>query len=188
MVVRSAERLPVGLFEDTMMPFQPINFANIEPQGNPFFRDFVDNLASGYKAGQLPAQLARQKQKEELANQLQKYLVEEQPQKFSEESTGRQLTNALSKFKVQEEPQRFGSEMSTADVARALDKANINKINQEADLPFGGKIPSGDVGQALYTNMIKAKYGENSQEYKMAKESYDANLAQTKAQTNRVSQ
>lgn len=111
------------------MPFNPINFANIAPQGNPAFRDLVDNLASGYKAGQLPAQMARQRQQEEIANAMQKLLLEEQPQKFGEESQGRQLTNALSKFKVQEEPKRFGSEMSNAAMERALHQANINRLN-----------------------------------------------------------
>ena len=111
------------------MPFNPINFANIKPQGNPFFRDFVDNLASGYKAGQLPGQLARQKKQEEIANAMQQLLLDEQPQKFGEESQGRQLTNALSKFKVQEEPQRFGSEMSSAAMERAFHQAQANKLN-----------------------------------------------------------
>ena len=91
------------------MPFQPINFANIEPQGNPGLRDFVANLAQGYKAGQLPQELARQSEKERLANMLQRFLVEEQPQKFSEESKGRQLENALNQYKVQQEPERFRS-------------------------------------------------------------------------------
>ena len=52
------------------MAFNPINFANIAPQGNPFFRDLIENLATGYQAGQLPAQLERQRQKEEIANAL----------------------------------------------------------------------------------------------------------------------
>lgn len=116
------------------MPFQPINFANIEPQGNPFFKDFVENLATGYKAGQLPAELARQKQKEELANQLQKYLVEEQPQKFSEESQQRQLKNVFQSLLNQEQPQKFGSEMSSAAIERALHQANINKMNKMTPL------------------------------------------------------
>lgn len=111
------------------MPFQPINFANIAPQGNPAFRDLIDNLASGYKAGQLPGQLARQKKQEEIANAMQQLLLDEQPQKFGEESQGRQLANALSKFKVQEEPQRFSSEMSSAAIERALHQANTNRLN-----------------------------------------------------------
>ena len=45
------------------MPFEPINFANIKPQGNPLFRDLLDNLMQGYQLGQVPAQLQRQKQK-----------------------------------------------------------------------------------------------------------------------------
>lgn len=110
------------------MPFQPINFANIKPQGNPFFRDLIENLASGYQAGQLPQQLERQRQKEELANAMQKLLVEEQPQKFGEESQGRQLGNAMQALLNQEQPQKFGSEMSSASVARALQQANINRM------------------------------------------------------------
>jgi hypothetical protein len=129
MVGQSVARLPVGSFEGYIMPFQPINFANIEPQGNPFFRDFVDNLASGYKAGQLPAQLARQKQKEELANKLQEYLVKEQPQKFDEESQGRQLKNTFQTLLNQEQPQKFGSEMSNDSVKRAFEQAQTGKLN-----------------------------------------------------------
>src|SRR5277367_1958205 len=77
------------------MPFQPIDFSKIEPQGNPFFKDLVDNLSTGYKAGQLPAQLARQKEKEQLANALQQYLVEEQPEKFKSEQLSREAERAF---------------------------------------------------------------------------------------------
>lgn len=110
------------------MPFQPIDFSKIKPQGNPFFRDLVENLATGYQAGQLPQQLERQRQKEELANAMQKLLVEEQPQKFGEESQGRQLQNAFQELLNKEQPQKFGSEMSSAAVARALQQANINRM------------------------------------------------------------
>jgi hypothetical protein len=111
------------------MAFNPINFANIETQGNPFFRDLIENLSTGYQAGQLPAQLERKRQQEEIANAFKKLQLEEEPKKFGEESQGRQLENALNKFKVQQEPQRFGSEQSTAAFARALSQANTNKIN-----------------------------------------------------------
>ena len=77
------------------MAFQPINFANIKPQGNPFFRDLVDNLATGYKAGQLPQQLERQRQKEELANAMQTLLVDEQPEKFKSEQLSREVERAF---------------------------------------------------------------------------------------------
>lgn len=111
------------------MPFHPIDFASIEPQGNPFFKDLITNLATGYKAGQLPAQLERQRQKEELANQYQKYLVEEQPQKFSEESQGRQLKNAFQSILNQQQPQKFSSEQATRAIERALTAAQANKLN-----------------------------------------------------------
>lgn len=170
------------------MPFKPIDFASIEPQGNPALRDFVQNLAKGYQAGQLPQKLERERQKEELANQMQTLLVQEQPQKFGEESQQRQLKNAFQSLLNKEQPGKFGSEQESRAMERALHQANINKLNTEASLPFGGNLPPGDVGQALYTNMIKSKYGENSPEYKDARASYEANLEKTKAQTERTGQ
>ena len=111
------------------MPFNPIDFSKIAPQGNPFFRDLVENLSTGYKAGQLPQQLERQRQKEELANKLQKYLVEEQPQKFEEESQGRQLKNAFQTILNQQQPELFTSEQASRAMLRAFQQAQANEIN-----------------------------------------------------------
>ena len=79
------------------MPFKPIDFANIEPQGNPFFKDLISNLMTGYKAAQVPSQLEREKKKEELANQMQEYLVKEQPEKFASEQLSREFERAFTK-------------------------------------------------------------------------------------------
>ncbi|CAB4127664.1 hypothetical protein UFOVP93_2 [uncultured Caudovirales phage] len=161
------------------MPFNPIDFSKIAPQGNPFFRDLVENLATGYQAGQLPQQLERQRQKEELANQLQKYLVEEQPQKFSEESQERQLHNAFQSMLNKEQPQKFGSEQATRSIERALTQANINQLKNKAALPFGGETAPGSVGQALWLGKIKNQYGENSDEYKNAKSAFQSDIEKT---------
>lgn len=158
------------------MPFNPINFANIEPQGNPGLRDFLSNIMTGYQTAQIPSQLARQAEREKLANAMQSLLLQEQPQKFGEESQGRQLKNALSQVKLEEEPQRFGSDMSTASLARALSQARINKLSQEMSLPFGGKTPPGSIGQAIWLSQIKQHYGENSQEYEDAKTAFQSDL------------
>lgn len=139
------------------MAFQPINFANIKPQGNPFFRDLVENLATGYQAGQLPQQLERQRQKEELANAMQKLLVEEQPQKFGEESQGRQLQNAFQSLLNQEQPQKFGSEMSSAAMARALQQANINRTNTMT--PLEAKELA--LKNELYPELTKSQISNN---------------------------
>ena len=139
------------------MPFQPINFANIAPQGNPAFRDLIDNLASGYKAGQLPGQMERQRKQEEIANAMHQLLLDEQPQKFGEESQGRQLANALSKFKVQEEPQRFGSEMSSAAIERALHQANISRLNTMT--PLEAKELA--LKNSLYPELTKSQIANN---------------------------
>ncbi|HWY34739.1 MAG TPA: hypothetical protein VNX68_08835 [Nitrosopumilaceae archaeon] len=54
-----------------------------------------------------------------------------------------------------------------------LRKAQANKLNQQSDLPFGGRMMPGAAGKALALFMVKRKYGENSPEYKEAKELYD---------------
>jgi hypothetical protein len=87
------------------MPFQPINFASIAPQGDPFMKGLVKNLAEGYMASQLPAQMERQKQQEELAN-------------------------AMAKFNLDKAPVKFDSDMRTAEMSRLLNQTNINKTNQ----------------------------------------------------------
>lgn len=170
------------------MPFQPINFAAIEPIGSPFLRNLIGTLTSGYKAGQLPAQMERQKQKEELANAFQGLKVKEEPERFSSQMLTEKLNQDMQKLLNEEQPQKFGSEMSTAAIGRALHQANIDKIREELKLPFAGNIPPGSVGQALYVNMIKGKYGENSPEYQMAKQSYEADLSHTKATVDRQQQ
>lgn len=139
------------------MPFKPIDFANIQPQGNPFFRDLVENLAKGYQAGQLPAQMQRQKQKEELANAMQQELLKEQPQKFGEESQERQLHNAFQQMLNQEQPQKFGSEMSTAAIARALNQANINRTNTMTPLEARELA----LKNALYPELTKSQIANN---------------------------
>lgn len=83
------------------MPFQPMNFANIAPQGNPFMRDLVDNLAKGYMAGQLPSQMGRQRQKEEIANSMSQLLLEEQPELFKSQMSSASLSNALKNLQIQ---------------------------------------------------------------------------------------
>lgn len=136
------------------MPFQPINFANIAPQGNPFVRDLIDNLVTGYSAGQLPAQLERKRQQEELAN-------------------------AFKKLQIQEEPERFKSTLNATALTNALNQARINKLKREESLPFGGEVAPGAVGQAMWVNMIREKYGEKSPQAQMAQRAYESELQKT---------
>lgn len=134
------------------MAFQPVNFAAIKPQGNPFMRDFVDNLATGYKAGQLPAELQRKRQQEELAN-------------------------ALSKLKYEEEPERFKSEMSSNSLGNALKQLQIKAAEMEVDPQkqlayltglakgYGGETGGGDNPQVqkIVEALIRKKMGLPSQ-------------------------
>lgn len=133
------------------MPFQPINFANIAPQGNPFFRDLVDSLVSGYSAAQVPGQLERKRQQEE-------------------------LENAFKNIQIQEEPERFKQSLKSSSIVDALNQARINKLKQEESLPFGGRVAPGSVGQAMWVNMIRERYGAGSPQAIMAQRAYDSEI------------
>lgn len=77
------------------MPFQPIDFANIQPQGSPWMRDFVENLTTGYKAGRLPYETKQAEQKQDLENAFNKMRNQEQSQKFNSDMLNDQFTRAL---------------------------------------------------------------------------------------------
>lgn len=93
------------------MPFQPVNYANIEPQGNPFMRDLVDSLTKGYQAGRLPYETGQLEEKQNLDNKRQN------------------LANAMSQMLNQEQPTKFSSDMATALASRGLTGAETNKMN-----------------------------------------------------------
>jgi hypothetical protein len=63
-----------------MPDFQPFNYAGLEPQGKPGLRDLVDNLMKGYQTGQMPGQMKRQAEGEQLANALKRMQVEQFPE------------------------------------------------------------------------------------------------------------
>lgn len=50
------------------MPFQPINFASIAPQGSPALRGLVESLGQGMQLGRLPQKLAQEAKAKEFAN------------------------------------------------------------------------------------------------------------------------
>lgn len=93
------------------MPFQPMNYSNIEPQGNPFMRDLVDSLTKGYQAGRLPYETGQLEQKQNLDNIRQ------------------QLSNVFQGKLNTEQDEKFKSDMATALANRGLAGAQTNQIN-----------------------------------------------------------
>lgn len=83
------------------MPFQPINFSNVAPIGNPAMRDFVENLMGGYKASQEPARMERQRKQEEIANALAQFNLEKAPEKFKSDMARTSLLNSLTQMQIQ---------------------------------------------------------------------------------------
>ena len=93
------------------MPFQPINYSNIEPQGNPFLRNIVESLTSGYKAGRLPYETNQLEQKQNLDN------------------THQHLANIMSNMLNIEQPDKFKADQAHTWSETGFNNANTNKIN-----------------------------------------------------------
>ncbi len=127
------------------MPFQPINFAQIRPQGAPFFRDLAQNLAQGLQLGRMPEQL---QQKSEM----------------------NRLANAMSQLKLQQEPERFSAEQGSSGILSQLRQAQLQQAQKDLQDPFGGQIPPGEVGQAYWLDRIGQQYGEDSSIFKNAQQ------------------
>lgn len=88
------------------MPFQPINFAGIAPQGDPGSRDLASSLMQGLQLGQAPFQMYQQFQ----ANK--------------QDMEGKRISNALEQMKMKYAPQEYASQ-------EALKKAQMQQIMQK---------------------------------------------------------
>lgn len=116
------------------MPFQPINFASVPPQGNPGLGNLASNFINAMQAG----------------------------------------------MKLRNMPAQMQQDMKTKQLANVLQQAQVNKLNKQANLPFGGQIPPGEIGQSVWLDMIGKQYGPNSPQYSNAKRAYESGLTKTK--------
>lgn len=139
------------------MPFQPQNYADIAPQGNPWVRDFVENLAKGYKAGRLPYETGQEEQKNQLANAWQEMLNKEQPQKFASDQKDAELKQAFQAMLNQEQPAKFGSDQATSASTRAFQDANTNRTNTMLPLD----VIKQNLANHLYTKLTNSQIDSN---------------------------
>lgn len=143
------------------MPFQPFDYANIKPQGTPWLRDFVDNLTQGYQAGQLPAQMERQAQKERLANAMSAMLNQEQPEKFTSEMATAKSTqnsnNAYANNLNTMTPLDAMKQKLANGMYNALTQSQINNNNAMANMrSMGGSgLGTGGKEELMFQNLIK---------------------------------
>lgn len=144
------------------MPFQQVNVAGIAPIGDPATRDLMDNLMKGYKAGNLPRNMAQQQQTAALqqqgttlANQMQGMKNESYPEQQRQAA----LMNALK------------GRLTNAQIG--LINAQAAKANRDANDPFGGQSFSGSLGQVMQLEAIRNKFGENSPIYQRALKQYN---------------
>jgi len=138
------------------MPYQPFNYAAIAPQGNPHIRDFVQNLAKGYQAGQMPAQMERQRQQEELRNSFLKLKMQEEPERFNASQLGSSLANSLKQKEL--------------DYADPFAKARLDLLGAQMEKAKRAPNPlMSNYEKAVQgAERMKQMYGENSSYYKDA--------------------
>lgn len=143
------------------MPFQPVNYANIEPQGTPWMRDLMDNLTSGYKAGRLPYETAQEEEKQKLANAMQSLLVQEQPKKFNSDMRNDEFTRALQGANTNKINIMLPSDLTEANLKNKwyekLTKSQIDSNEAMAALRQmgGSNLGAGGREEILFQNLIK---------------------------------
>lgn len=102
------------------------------------------------------------------------------PKNLAEGLLSAQLANKLNTVKAKyAEPmaqmglQRGQSELELNPLRQKLLQSKIDASERQSQLPFGGKIPPGAIGQSMWLQGIKSQFGEDSEQFQSAKEAYD---------------
>jgi len=147
------------------MPF------NYQPLGIPFklsaaesgtsAPDYVENLLKGFKAGMTPRLMADELLKNKLQNQINsakaKYAEQNELSNIEHKKAGIGLTNA--------QIQRAQADIGLMPYRQALLKAQTQRANQP--------MLSGVAKEAFALEDLKNRFGENSDVYQRAKQSFD---------------
>ena len=123
------------------MPFQPINFAGIPPQRRTFgVDDLMKSFEQSYKLMQMPDELKRQKEAQELANAFQKMKMQQYPRE-------QELSNALTEEKIKELQRKQNTPYSMFE-----------------------NLPPGDLGQILGSEILKNTNPELYEQWKQKRD------------------
>lgn len=133
------------------MPLPVINYAAIEPQGNPAMRALVPALIQGMKLAKEPKMMDAELQKQQLANALSKLNLQYAPRQ-NEAELG--LTNAKTGF-LGQQSQYYGPDMMSQI---GLRNAQTNEMNQES-----GFIPLKYALQASNSMRANDRFGNSYQ-------------------------
>lgn len=137
------------------MAIQFTDFSKIPAQAPDFsgFSDIFENVLKGYQIGKEPQKMREEEQKRQLANAMQKLLLEEEPQRFKTSQEGASLGNMLKKLQAEYYPQ-------TQEANLAL----INAQRKKAERPDLTDLEKTVAG----LDRIKTIYGENSPQFVLA--------------------
>lgn len=136
------------------MPFQPINFAGIAPQGSPGLRDLVSSLTEGMKMGRLPQQLEQKAKYNDFIN-----LIKGNEAKYAEPTSIANLAHLNSGTSVNNaslELNPFRRALLEAQASSAGSVANKNAMIQQLMQRVMGDQGSGTSPQPVQ----QPSYGE----------------------------
>lgn len=158
------------------MALPVINWAAIEPQGDPRYQGLMDAVRRGIETGYMPANQQADLQKKQLANRSTQMQNQYYPQVTEANIANTQANTGLTNTTAQYYPEDVRSSI-------ALRMAQAKRENKMGDLPFGGFQPSGIAGDMWGLEMVKQQFGENSPQYAAAVQQYNLDLEKTKSQT-----
>lgn len=143
-------------------------------QGNEFARNLVPNLMAAIQDGmqlrQMPEQMRRRNEQEELANKMQQMKLDYLPQQMQQKAQSQPIMDAWRQ----------------AQTGQA--QANTNKMNANANRPLGGDVGNDLFGTKMRLIEMKKYYGddaENVPEYKELNDAYNTMAAAKVATTQR---
>ncbi len=145
------------------MPFQPINFLNVPIQRGSFLpEDLVERWKQGFQAGQMPAQMKRTAESEELANALNRMKIQNQPEnerlqqalmqeKIKQLQAPKAPTEFEQKMKLLEKylsgQDIFGSQQPQISPENIQNPQQLNNSNEIPENPLSTQIQSSPQNQ-----------------------------------------
>lgn len=163
------------------MPLPVVNYAALPASGDPFQSGLAESIQNGFKLRYMPDMMKEQLRQQQLANALSQVQAQYAPQMTQAELEYKQQMPANLQAQTgltQEQAKYFGpSAMSNI----GLQGAQTKLANQQASLPFGGHFLPGIGGEIQGLEAVRMMYGEDSPQYKAAKEQYQLNQDSTRS-------
>lgn len=163
------------------MPLPVINYAALQPSGDPFQSGLAEAIQNGFKMRYMPDMMKEELRKQQLANALAQIQADYAPQMTQAELEYKQQmpANLMAQTGLTNEQAKYFGPSAMSVIG--LQGAQTKLANQQASLPFGGHFLPGIGGEIQGLEAVRMMYGEDSPQYKAAQEQFKLNQDSTRS-------